>query len=104
MKIKCLDTVHGVTKSGNSYTRGAFRAVGSPVILSFSSLLVLVITSPVRSTTSMLRFLPMETISFLIEGFLANPHVEVSLSDSKVVLQLRHDFVAATIGVNPASF
>lgn len=28
MKIKCLDTVHGVSKSGNSYTRGAFRAVG----------------------------------------------------------------------------
>lgn len=28
MKIKCLDTVSGVSKSGNSYTRGAFRAVG----------------------------------------------------------------------------
>lgn len=28
MKIKCLDTVTGVSKSGNSYTRGAFRAVG----------------------------------------------------------------------------
>ena len=39
----------------------------------------------------MLRFLPMETISSLIEGFLLNPHVEVSLSDSKEVLQLRHD-------------
>jgi len=43
----------------------------------------------------MLRFLPMETISSLIEGFLANPHVEVSLSDSKEVLQLRHDLEAA---------
>lgn len=28
MKIKCLDTVKGVSKSGNPYTRGAFRAVG----------------------------------------------------------------------------
>lgn len=28
MKIKCLDTVTGVSKSGNPYTRGAFRAVG----------------------------------------------------------------------------
>lgn len=28
MKIKCLDTVNGVSKSGNPYTRGAFRAVG----------------------------------------------------------------------------
>ncbi len=28
MKIKCLDTVDGVTKSGNPYTRGAFRGVG----------------------------------------------------------------------------
>lgn len=28
MKLKCLDTVTGVSKSGNSYTRGAFRAVG----------------------------------------------------------------------------
>lgn len=28
MKIKCLDTVSGVSKSGNRYTRGAFRAVG----------------------------------------------------------------------------
>ena len=43
----------------------------------------------------MLRFLPMETISSLIEGFLLNPHVEVSLSDSKEVLQLRHDLEAA---------
>lgn len=37
----------------------------------------------------------METISSLIEGFLANPHFEVSLSDSKEVLQLRHDLEAA---------
>lgn len=51
----------------------------------------------------MLRFLPMETTSFLIEGFLATPHVEVSFSDSKVVLQLRHDLEVVTIGVNPAS-
>lgn len=43
----------------------------------------------------MWRFLPMETISSLIEGFLANPHVEVSLSDSKEVLQLRQELVAA---------
>lgn len=43
----------------------------------------------------MWRSLPMETISSLIEGFLANPHVEVSLSDSKEVLQLRHDLEAA---------
>lgn len=28
MKIKCLDTVNGFSKSGNPYTRGAFRAVG----------------------------------------------------------------------------
>lgn len=28
MKIKCLDVVHGTTKSGNAYSRGAFRAVG----------------------------------------------------------------------------
>lgn len=28
MKIKCLDTVHGYTKSGSEYTRGAFRGVG----------------------------------------------------------------------------
>lgn len=28
MKIKCLDTVNGVSKTGNPYTRGAFRAVG----------------------------------------------------------------------------
>ena len=42
-----------------------------------------------------MRFLPMETISFLIEGFLANPHVEISLSDSKAVLQLRHDMEVA---------
>lgn len=42
-----------------------------------------------------MRFLPMETISSLIEGFLANPLVEVSLSDSKEVLQLRHDLEAA---------
>lgn len=28
MKIKCLDTVSGVSKSGNPFTRGAFRAVG----------------------------------------------------------------------------
>ncbi len=42
-----------------------------------------------------MRFLPMETISSLIEGFLANPHVEISLSDSKEVLQLRHDLEVA---------
>lgn len=28
MKIKCLDTVSGVSKAGKTYTRGAFRAVG----------------------------------------------------------------------------
>lgn len=28
MKIKCLDIVTCVSKSGNPYTRGAFRAVG----------------------------------------------------------------------------
>lgn len=28
MKIKCLDVVHGVSKSGNPYTRGAFRGTG----------------------------------------------------------------------------
>lgn len=28
MKIKCLDIVNGATKSGNPYTRGAFRGVG----------------------------------------------------------------------------
>lgn len=43
-----------------------------------------------------MRFLPMETISSLIEGFLANPHVEISLSDSKEVLQLRHDLEVAS--------
>lgn len=43
----------------------------------------------------MWRSLPMETIFSLIEGFLANPRVEVSLSDSKEVLQLRHDLEAA---------
>lgn len=43
----------------------------------------------------MWRFLPMETIFSLIEGFLSNPRVEVSLSDSKEVLQLRHDLEAA---------
>lgn len=37
----------------------------------------------------------METISSLIEGFLANPRVEVSLSDSKEVLQLRQDLEVA---------
>lgn len=37
----------------------------------------------------MWRFLPMETISSLIEDFLKNPRVEVSVSDSKEVLQLR---------------
>lgn len=37
----------------------------------------------------------METISCLIEGFLKNPRVEVSVSDSKEVLQLRHDLEAA---------
>lgn len=40
-------------------------------------------------------FLQMETISSLIEGFLANLHVEISLSDSKEVLQLRHDLEVA---------
>lgn len=43
----------------------------------------------------MWRFLPMETISSLIEGFLSNPHVEVSLSDSKEVVQLRQELEAA---------
>lgn len=43
----------------------------------------------------MLRFLPMEIISSLIEGFLSNPRVEVSLSDSKEVLLLRQDLEAA---------
>lgn len=28
MKVKCLDTVNGVSKSGKSYTRGAFRSFG----------------------------------------------------------------------------
>lgn len=28
MKIKCLDTVNGVSKTGKPYTRGAFRAIG----------------------------------------------------------------------------
>ena len=28
MKMKCLDTVNGVSQSGKPYTRGAFRAVG----------------------------------------------------------------------------
>lgn len=28
MKIKCLDVVHGVGKSGKPYTSGAFRGVG----------------------------------------------------------------------------
>ena len=27
-KIGCLDVVHGVSKSGNPYTRGAFRGTG----------------------------------------------------------------------------
>lgn len=37
----------------------------------------------------------MEIISCLIEDFLKNPRVEVSVSDSKEVLQLRHDLEAA---------
>ena len=35
MKIKCLDVVHGVSKSGNPYIQGAFRAIsksGSPFL------------------------------------------------------------------------
>ena len=28
MKIKCLDTVNGVSKTGKPYTRGTFRAIG----------------------------------------------------------------------------
>lgn len=43
----------------------------------------------------MLRSVRMETISCLIEGFLKNPRVEVSVSDSKEVLQLRHDLESA---------
>lgn len=37
----------------------------------------------------------METIFSLIEDFLKNPRVEVSVSDSKEVLQLRHDLEVA---------
>lgn len=43
----------------------------------------------------MWRLVRMETIFSLIEGFLANPRIEVSLSDSKEVLQLRHDLESA---------
>lgn len=43
----------------------------------------------------MWRSVKMVTMSSLIEGFLANPHVEVSLSDSKVVEQLRQELEAA---------
>lgn len=35
MKIKCLDTVSGMSKSGNPYTRGAFRGInkaGNPYL------------------------------------------------------------------------
>lgn len=35
MKIKCIDVVHGVSKSGSPFTNGAFRAVsksGSPYL------------------------------------------------------------------------
>lgn len=42
-----------------------------------------------------MRFLPMETIFSLIEGFLAKPHALISLSDSKEVLHLRHDLEVA---------
>lgn len=42
-----------------------------------------------------MRFLPLETLSSLIEGFLANSLVEICLSDSKEVLQLRHDLEVA---------
>jgi hypothetical protein len=37
----------------------------------------------------------METTFSLIEDFLKNPRVEVSVSDSKEVLQLRQDLVSA---------
>lgn len=39
----------------------------------------------------MLRSVRMVTLSSLIEGFSENPRVEVSVSDSKEVFQLRHD-------------
>lgn len=42
-----------------------------------------------------MRLVKMETISSLIEGFLSNPHVEVSLSDSKEVMQLRQELEVA---------
>ena len=28
MKIKCLDVVHGVSKTGRPYSRAAFRGIG----------------------------------------------------------------------------
>lgn len=43
----------------------------------------------------MWRLVRMETISSLIENFLAHPHIDVSLSDSKEVLQLRQELDAA---------
>lgn len=43
----------------------------------------------------MWRSVKMATISSLIEGFLANPRIEVSLSDSKEVVQLRQELDAA---------
>ena len=43
----------------------------------------------------MWRSVRMETISCLIEDILKNPRVEVSVSDSKEVLQLRHDLESA---------
>lgn len=43
----------------------------------------------------MWRSVRMETTFSLIEDFLKNPRVEVSVSDSKEVLQLRHDLEAA---------
>lgn len=43
----------------------------------------------------MLLSVRMETTFSLIEDFLKNPRVEVSVSDSKEVLQLRHDLEAA---------
>lgn len=35
MKIKCIDVVHGVSKSGSSFTNGAFRGTsksGAPYL------------------------------------------------------------------------